>query len=142
MFISYAAHQRNFSINMARKLESKGLKIRIHDRDFLPGIDIAENITNAIHNSSRTVIVITSAFLKSHWCIFELNMARMESIYSRGGENFLILILLEKSVVKDMPRSLLDIIESKSYLEYPDDDSFQSPDAFWANLEDAINDNE
>lgn len=142
VFISYAAHQRNFSINMARKLESKGLKIRIQDRDFLPGIDIAENITNAIHNSSRTVIVITSAFLKSYWCIFELNMARMESIYSRGGENFLILILLEKSVVKDMPRSLLDIIESKSYLEYPDDDSFQSPDAFWANLEDAINDNE
>lgn len=127
---------------MARKLESKGLKIRIHDRDFLPGIDIAENITNAIHNSSRTVIVITSAFLKSHWCIFELNMARMESIYSRRGENFLILILFEKSVVKDMPRSLLDIIESKSYLEYPDGDSFQSPDAFWANLEDAINDNE
>lgn len=142
VFISYAAHQRDFSISMARKLENKGLKVRIHDRDFLPGIDIAENITNAIHNSRRTVVVMTSHFLKSHWCMFELNMARMESIYSRGGENFLLLILLEKNVIKDMPRSLFDIIESKSYLEYPDDDSFQSPDAFWANLEDAINENE
>nr|XP_034301918.1 toll-like receptor 4 [Crassostrea gigas]XP_034301919.1 toll-like receptor 4 [Crassostrea gigas] len=142
VFISYAEPQRKFSVNMARKLENKGLKVRIHDRDFLPGIDIAENITNAIHNSKRTVIVMTSHFLKSHWCMFELNMACMESIYSRGGEKFLLLILLEKSAVKDMPRSLLDIIESKSYLEYPDDDSFQSPDAFWANLEEAINDNE
>ncbi|XP_052674373.1 toll-like receptor 4 [Crassostrea angulata] len=142
VFISYATHQRDFSISMARKLENKGLKVRIHDRDFLPGIDIAENITNAIHNSRRTVVVMTSHFLKSHWCMFELNMARMESIYSRGGENFLLLILLEKNVIKDMPRSLFDIIESKSYLEYPDDDSFQSPDAFWANLEDAINENE
>lgn len=89
---------------------------------------------------------MTSDFLKSQWCMFELNMARMESLYSREGVNCLLLILLEKSVVKEMPRSLLDIIECKSYLEYPDDnddnDSLQSLSVFWRNLEDAVSDTE
>lgn len=131
---------------MAKELENKGFKVRIHDRDFIPGVDIAENITIAIHNSRRIILIMTSDFLKSQWCMFELNMARMESLYSREGVNCLLLILLEKSVVKEMPRSLLDIIESKSYLEYPDDnddnDSLQSLSVFWRNLEDAVSDTE
>nr|XP_034301997.1 toll-like receptor 4 isoform X2 [Crassostrea gigas]XP_034301998.1 toll-like receptor 4 isoform X2 [Crassostrea gigas]XP_034301999.1 toll-like receptor 4 isoform X2 [Crassostrea gigas] len=146
VFISYADKQRGFVVNMAKELENKGFKVRIHDRDFIPGVDIAENITIAIHNSRRIILIMTSDFLKSQWCMFELNMARMESLYSREGVNCLLLILLEKSVVKEMPRSLLDIIECKSYLEYPDDnddnDSLQSLSVFWRNLEDAVSDTE
>ena len=127
---------------MARRLENNGLNICIHDRDFVPGVDIAENITNAIHNSRQIVFVMTSAFLKSYWCMFELNMARMESIYTRGGENIMLLVLLDKYVIKEMPRSLMDIVESKSYLEYPDNDSISSPSVFWENLVDAIQDKE
>uniref|UniRef100_K1QC90 Toll-like receptor 13 n=1 Tax=Magallana gigas TaxID=29159 RepID=K1QC90_MAGGI len=70
---------------MAKELENKGFKVRIHDRDFIPGVDIAENITIAIHNSRRIILIMTSDFLKSQWCMFELNMARMESLYSREG---------------------------------------------------------
>ncbi|XP_078318696.1 toll-like receptor 4 [Crassostrea virginica] len=141
-FISYADSQREFAVNMARRLENNGLNICIHDRDFVPGVDIAENITNAIHNSRQIVFVMTSAFLKSYWCMFELNMARMESIYTRGGENIMLLVLLDKYVIKEMPRSLMDIVESKSYLEYPDNDSISSPSVFWENLVDAIQDKE
>nr|XP_022314032.1 toll-like receptor 4 isoform X1 [Crassostrea virginica] len=139
-FISYADSQRAFVVNMARRLENNGLNICIHDRDFVPGVDIAENITNAIHNSRQIVFVITPAFLKSYWCMFELNMARMESIYTRGGENIMLLVLLDNDVIKEMPRSLLDIVESKSYLEYPDDDSLSCSSVFWENLVDAIQD--
>lgn len=80
VFISYADKQRGFVVNMARELENKGFKVRIHDRDFIPGVDIAENITIAIHNSRRIILVMKSHFLKSQWCMLELNMARMESI--------------------------------------------------------------
>ena len=139
-FISYADSQRTFVVNMARRLENNGLNICIHDRDFVPGVDIAENITNAIHNSRRIVFVMTPAFLKSYWCMFELNMARMESIYTRGGENIMLLVLLDNDVIKEMPRSLLDIVESKSYLEYPNDDSLSCSSVFWENLVDAIQD--
>ncbi|XP_062594743.1 toll-like receptor 4 isoform X2 [Saccostrea cucullata] len=141
-FISYAEQDRGFVFNQIRLMENDELKFCIHDRDFIPGIDIAENITNAIHNSRRIVFVMTSYFLKSYWCMFELNMARMESIYSRGGENILLLVLMENHIVREMPLSLLHVIESQSYLEYPGEDSFGNVDIFWRNLKDAIRDNQ
>ncbi|XP_061197752.1 toll-like receptor 4 isoform X2 [Saccostrea echinata] len=141
-FISYSEHDRRFVFKQFKKMESGGLRFCIHDRDFIPGKDIAENITNAIHNSRRTVCVITSHFLKSYWCMFELNMARMESIYSRGGDNILLLVLLENHIVREMPLSLLHVIESKSYLEYPDEEHFGSIGTFWRNLEHTIKDEE
>ncbi|XP_048757179.2 toll-like receptor 4 [Ostrea edulis] len=141
-FISYAEEDRSFVLNeIQRRMESYELRLCIHDRDFLPGIDIAENITNAIHNSRRIVFVMTSHFLKSHWCMFEFNMARMESIYSRGGENILLLILLEKNVVREMPMSLLHVVENESYLEFPDEGISQCMEVFRKNLKDAIKNN-
>ncbi|XP_061184888.1 toll-like receptor 4 [Saccostrea echinata] len=141
-FISYAEKDRSFVFNQIRLMENGEMKFCIHDRDFIPGIDIAENITNSIHNSRRIVFVMTSHFLKSYWCMFELNMARMESIYSRGGENILLLVLLENHIVREMPMSLLHVIESQSYLEYPDGDNFGNIDIFWRNFKDAIRDNQ
>ncbi|XP_062591751.1 toll-like receptor 4 [Saccostrea cucullata] len=141
-FISYAEQDRGFVYKQMKKMEENGLRFCIHDRDFIPGKDIAENITNTIHNSRRIVCVMTSHFLKSYWCMFELNMARMESIYSRGGENMLLLVLLENHIVGEMPLSLLHVIENKSYLEYPDGGNFRSVEIFWRKLEDTINDKE
>jgi hypothetical protein len=141
-FISYAEEDRRFVLEEIRRIENCDLKLCIHDRDFVPGIDIAENITNAIHNSRRIVFVLTSHFLKSYWCMFEFNMARMESIYSRGGETILLIILLGKNVVREMPMSLLHIIENESYLEFPDEAIPQSLEVFRKKLRDAIKENE
>lgn len=130
-FISYADEDRSVVLSLAKVLEKDyGLKFCLHQRDFIPGTDIAVNITNAIHSSSRTVCCMTSRYIESYWCMFELNMARMEAIYSRNGKNILFLIALEKNTMKQLPFHLMDLIETKSYLEYPNCDderiAFQS----------------
>lgn len=128
-FVSYAEKDRRFVIKLVKQLEKEhNLKLCIHHRDFIPGTGIAENITNAIHNSRRTVTIMTSHFLDSYWCMFELNMARMEAIYSRNGENILILVVLEKLAIANLPFSFIDLIESNSYQEFPEngDDSEES----------------
>ncbi|XP_048749353.2 toll-like receptor 4 [Ostrea edulis] len=118
-FVSYADKDRRFVIDLVKRLEKEyKIKLCIHHRDFIPGTAIADNITNAIHYSRRTVCVITSHFIESYWCMFELNMARMEAIYSRNGENVLFLLVLEKGAIKKLPRSFMDLIESKSYLDF------------------------
>jgi hypothetical protein len=137
-FISYAEEDRSFVLEEIIRIENCDMKLCIHDRDFVPGIDIAENITNAIHNSRRIVFIMTSHFLKSYWCMFEFNMARMESIYSRGGEHILLLILIEKNIVHEMPMSLLYVIKNESYLEFPDEGNPNCLEVFRRNLIDAI----
>ncbi|XP_061179461.1 toll-like receptor 4 [Saccostrea echinata] len=119
-FISYAENNRTEVINLVKILEEDfDLNLCIHHRDFIPGTDIADYITNAIHSSRRTVCIMTSHFLNSYWCMFELKMAQMEAIYSRNGKNILILVALEKSSMQKLPLHLMDLIESQSFLEYP-----------------------
>jgi hypothetical protein len=38
-------------------------------------------LTSAVHNSRKTVVVMSQNYRQSYWCMFEYNMARMESIY-------------------------------------------------------------
>ncbi|XP_061165526.1 toll-like receptor 4 [Saccostrea echinata] len=138
-FVSYADKDRIFVIDLVKRLEVEfNLRLCIHHRDFIPGTGIADNITNAIHHSRKTVCVISSQFLQSYWCMFELNMARMEAIYSRNGENVLLLVALEKDAMKKLPFSFMDLIESKSYIEFPEGGDKDEVTAFRSKLGDTI----
>ena len=134
-FVSYADEDKRFVIELVKFLEKEhNLKLCIHHRDFIPGTRIADNITNAIHYSRRTVCIMTSTFLESYWCMFELNMARMEAIYSREGENVLFLVVLEKNAMAKLPFSLIDLVESRSYLEFPENEDADESSAFRSKL--------
>lgn len=134
-FMSYAEKDRRFVIELVKRLEEDhNLKLCIHHRDFMPGTGVADNITNAIHNSRQTVTIMTSHFLDSYWCMFELNMARMEEIYSRNGENVIFLVVLEKLAIAKIPFSFMDLIENRSYLEYPENDDNDEVSAFRSKL--------
>ncbi|XP_060077065.1 toll-like receptor 4 [Ylistrum balloti] len=137
-FVSYSDSDRSFVIQeILENLETqRGLRLCLHQRDFLPGNEIAVNITNAINNSRKTVAIITNSYLDSYWCMFEFNMARMESVYTRAEENVLFLILHEKISRRQIPMDVLDVIDSDSYIEYPDDE--EGNVVFWNKLEEAI----
>ncbi|KAK3104074.1 hypothetical protein FSP39_024221 [Pinctada imbricata] len=133
-FISYADEDRSFAFHeMLKNVEEAGnLRICCHNRDFIPGVDIAENITRAIHSSRRTICVMSPNYLNSYWCRFELNMARMESIYSRKGEEILFLVLYKGIEQCEIPTVVIDLIDKKSYIEFPDDP--QGNVVFWNNI--------
>ena len=136
-FISYAEEDREFAVHkMIENIEKNGIRLCFHSRDFTPGFDIAENITNAINNSRKTVCVLSPAFLASYWCMYELNIARMESIYSRKGENTLFLIVFGNIKACDLPLVIMDLVDKKSYIEYPDDP--QGNVVFWRKVREVI----
>jgi len=83
-FISYSDDNIRFiQDKVIPELQGKQLRLCVHQRDFLPGLPISDNIIDAIQTSRRTVILLCNSFLKKKWCIYEFNMARMESIYKR-----------------------------------------------------------
>ncbi|CAC5389627.1 unnamed protein product [Mytilus coruscus] len=137
-FISYCDDDRAFVLNdCIANLENEGnYKLCVHQRDFLPGQEITVNITNAIHDSRKTVCIITRKFFESYYCMFEFNMARMENIYSRDGRNIIFLVFLEQIQPKEMPLMMLELIEKQSYIEYPNDE--EGNIVFWGKIKEAI----
>ncbi|XP_062607528.1 toll-like receptor 4, partial [Saccostrea cucullata] len=125
-FVSYADEDRSFVLRMIKELEEEeGIKLCIHQRDFVPGFDIAENIITAVNKSRKTIILISPNFIKSSWCMYELHIAKMEEIYSRNDENVIFLILYETLPLKDIPLTLMDLINQKTYIEFPNGDHDQ-----------------
>jgi len=139
-FVSYANEDRVFVERLADTLEHQfQSKLIMHEKDFIAGKPVAENITEAVHKSRKTVIVLSSSFLKSYWCMFEFQMARMESIYSRDGEEVLFILMLERLRPRSIPLMIMDVIESDSYIEYPRESD--NEELFWIRLHQAISAN-
>ncbi|CAC5376996.1 unnamed protein product [Mytilus coruscus] len=107
-FISYSDHEKDFIPHLEKE---ENFKLCLHQRDFVPGEEIAAIITNAVHESKKIICIKTRSFLDSYYCIFEFNMARMESIYSRGEQNILFLVFYDQILLRELPLVMLEIIK-------------------------------
>ncbi|OWF51973.1 uncharacterized protein LOC110448369 [Mizuhopecten yessoensis] len=77
-YIVYKTNSKDSEIafDIASNLESQyGLKCCVHDRDFLPGLAIVDNIDLFLKKSFKIVILLSEASLGSLWVEHELNVA-------------------------------------------------------------------
>ncbi|XP_046349958.2 toll-like receptor 4 [Haliotis rufescens] len=133
-FISYANEDLVFVDTLINNLEGQGKRLVVHHRDFRPGEPIGANIVNAIQTSRHTVLILSGSFLESNWCRYEFEMARMEAVYD--SRSVLVVVKIEDVSSAAVPRELLYLMRSDSYLEYPDDPEDQA--IFWVNLGEAV----
>ena len=116
---------------------NRGLKLHIRDRDN--PVDerfVSDNIMDAIESTRKTLIIMSKAYLKHRWCIFEMNMAGIKAL--KTDKDMLCVLLLEEVPHKDLPLKIMKIIKDQEYIEYPGDDNLQ--DCFWDRLKDALTD--
>ncbi|CAL1548153.1 unnamed protein product [Lymnaea stagnalis] len=136
VFISYASQDEAFVINeVMKELSARGLKLHVHGRDFAVGEYIASNIITAIHESRRTLVVLTRRLLASKWCTYELQMANMESVHT--GRQVLVFLLKEAIPSRDLGTDLLYHIRNNTYILYPQADGVTDArliGAFWDKL--------
>ncbi|VDI39822.1 Hypothetical predicted protein [Mytilus galloprovincialis] len=134
-FVSYADEGQTFvhKILLHQLEKVGGIQLCLHKRNFLPGNDIATNITFAIQNSQQTIVIMSPDYLASYWCMFENNMARMESIYERDCENIPFLVLYKQIPACDLP---LELFHCQCYIEYPNAE--YGDVIFWEQLKKAI----
>ncbi len=69
--------------------------------------------------------------------MYELNMARMESLHSREGRSVVLIVMLEAVDTSRLPLEVMDLVQNQSYLEYPNDPD-QGDIVFLGRLRDAI----
>ena len=110
------------------------LKLCIHERDFMPGGVIEENIIDAIESSRKTILVLSKGFLMSYWCDFEYHMARMRCL--ERGDDTIIVIILEELPVRYISKPLFAWLKRSTYLEWPEN-SLEIPH-FWEKLKESI----
>nr|QIX11780.1 toll-like receptor 1 type 2 [Coturnix coturnix] len=139
-FISYSEHDSLWVKNeLIPNLEKGEGSIRLcqHERNFIPGKSIVENIINCIEKSYKSIFVLSPNFVQSEWCHYELYFAH----HKLFSENFnsLILILLEPIppyVIPARYHKLKALMAKRTYLEWPKERSKRA--LFWANLRAAI----
>ncbi|NXY44345.1 TLR1 protein, partial [Ceuthmochares aereus] len=108
-----------------------------HERNFVPGKSIVENIINCIEKSYKSIFVLSPNFVQSEWCHYELYFAH-HKLFSENS-NSLILILLEPIPPYIIParyHKLKALMAKRTYLEWPKERSKRA--LFWANLRAAI----
>ena len=115
-------------------ISSKHMRLCIHKRDFEPGKWIQENIITAIEHSKMVLVVISKNFLNSNWCLFELEMAQMQSM--ERGSNIVIPILMENVSFEEMPASLRMIVRKHTYIEWKEETG--DHEEFWERLADVL----
>ncbi|KAK7482591.1 hypothetical protein BaRGS_00026192 [Batillaria attramentaria] len=135
-FVSFAGEDMEFVDGELKEEleEGRGLKLCIHERDFVPGQYIASNIVDSVQRSRRTLVVLTRALLASDWCHYELQMALMEA--AETGRDVLLFLLYEHVPSHELPREVLFNIQAASYIEFPHTESDR--DLFWDRLADAL----
>uniref|UniRef100_A0A8C5U3T1 TIR domain-containing protein n=1 Tax=Malurus cyaneus samueli TaxID=2593467 RepID=A0A8C5U3T1_9PASS len=140
-FISYSERDsvwvKNELIPNLEKGESC-IQLCQHERNFIPGKSIVENIINCIEKSYKSIFVLSPNFVQSEWCHYELYFAH-HKLFSETS-NSLILILLEPIppyVIPARYHKLKALMAKRTYLEWPKERSKRA--LFWANLRAAIN---
>ncbi|XP_064509092.1 toll-like receptor 6 [Pseudopipra pipra] len=140
-FISYSEHDALWVKNELIPNLEKGegcIQLCQHERNFVPGKSIVENIINCIEKSYKSIFVLSPNFVQSEWCHYELYFAH-HKLFSENS-NSLILILLEPIppyVIPARYHKLKALMAKRTYLEWPKERSKHA--LFWANLRAAIN---
>uniref|UniRef100_A0A2C9LZH5 TIR domain-containing protein n=1 Tax=Biomphalaria glabrata TaxID=6526 RepID=A0A2C9LZH5_BIOGL len=138
-FVSYASADldRQFVIQtLVPRLEGRMcFTLCIHQRNFVPGLYITDNITESVKKSRRTLLIISPAYISSGWCKFEYQMALQEMLTEK--HRILLIILGDVSHLADeTDETLSAILKSVTWLEYPGKDaSEQETERFWKRLE-------
>ncbi|XP_035428361.1 toll-like receptor 2 [Cygnus atratus] len=135
-FISYSRADAEWvRRELLRRLESAEPPYRlcIHERDFMPGRWIIDNIVENIENSAKVIFVLSRSFIDSEWCNYELYFAHQRAVGL--GYQDVILVVKEPIDARGLPRRfarLRKMLGSKTYLEWPHEPSRQP--FFWMQL--------
>ena len=118
-FFAFSREDRDWVVGLIDELESPpyGFKCCYHDRDFIPGVPVLQNIDNSVQESLKTVVVLSPEYIKSAWCSYETQVVMDYDIETRQG--ILIPIMLRQCQIPEY-------IGRLSYIDVSKNDHFMN----------------
>ncbi|XP_061181210.1 toll-like receptor 4 [Saccostrea echinata] len=137
VFLSFADEDRVFVDKVVEQLEKNAdiqFNVCVHYRDFTPGKSISKNIVSAVHTSKKTIVFMSRAYLKSHWCNYELRMAVTEE--SHMNRKVIIMTVLEEIPKAELSLEVLHYYKKNSYIAKPNNEHEMK--LFWKTLKGVV----
>ncbi|XP_076464004.1 toll-like receptor 2 type-1 [Babylonia areolata] len=136
VFVSYASEDLLWvRQQLMPKLENElGLRLCIHERDFLLGKNIVDNIVESVDSSKKILMVFSADFVRSQWCQFELNMCLSHVM---DHDDALIVVCVDDVISRQMTSAMMAVLKTTTYIQWQvQDDAVAS---FWGRLHLALN---
>uniref|UniRef100_A0A2H1WD12 SFRICE_021803 n=1 Tax=Spodoptera frugiperda TaxID=7108 RepID=A0A2H1WD12_SPOFR len=132
VFVSYCNEDRGWVLDhLLPHMETEcSISACLHERDFLVGLSILENIVSCMDRSRSIMLILSQRFLLSQWCQFEMHLAQHRLLETRRED--LTLILLEDIPRRLRPNTLHYLMLTKTYIVWPKDEA-ERP-IFWKRL--------
>ena len=92
-FVSYSHEDYAWVVQELRPYledQDPAFRLCLHDRDFMAGAAVADNICCAVKTSRRMILVLSKAFLRSHWCHLEFRQAHYKASEISSGNGDVI----------------------------------------------------
>lgn len=96
-------------------------RLCLHYRDFRPGVPVITNIIKeGFHSSRKVIAVVSTHFMESRWCNFELEVAQSwQLLDSKAGLIFVVLDGVDRAVLRQK-LGLFRYLRRNTYLVWKD----------------------
>lgn len=125
-FISYSSEDRDVTLAIVEELEQKppNYHFCIHERNWLAGSYITNNILRSVQDSRKTLVILSKKFLESEWFQLEFQAAFHQTLKDKKDRIILIVKgdLPDKSLLHEDVRYVLS---TKTYLEWGEEWFFE-----------------
>ncbi|XP_004536485.1 protein toll-like [Ceratitis capitata] len=121
-FISYSHKDESFVVQeLLPGLEQGDIAFRVctHERNWLAGAYIPEQIIESVEQSCRTIIVLSQHFIESPWARMEFRTAH-QSALNEGRARIIIIMLGEVTHMEGLDTELQAYLKMNTYLKWND----------------------
>jgi hypothetical protein len=118
VFLSYASEDLPWvRSHLMSELEHRlGLKLCIHQRDFIVGNNIVDNIVDCVQSSKKIIMVFSRHYVRSQWCQFELNYCLNHVM---DYDDALIVLCVDDVASRKMTPAMMALLKTTTYIQWP-----------------------
>ena len=120
-FLSFSGNDFDWVVNtLQERLENHDppYKLCFHHRDFPVGETIVENTFKSVDQSKRMLVVLSSSYAKSDWCLMEFREAHRKVLEDRT--KYLIVIMFDDVDTAELDEVFKLYLRSNTYLSVSD----------------------
>ena len=120
-FLSFSGDDFDWVVNtLQERLENHDppYKLCLHHRDFPIGEPIVENIFKSVDQSKRMLVVLSSSYAKSDWCLMEFREAHRKVLQDRM--KYLIVIMFDDVDTTELDEEFKLYLRTNTYLSLSD----------------------
>jgi hypothetical protein len=117
IFVSYDSEDSDW---VRRRLmpeleEGLGLRLCIHERDFILGENIVDNISRCVEGSKKMLMVFSRDFVQSQWCQFELTYCLRHVM---DYDDNLLIVCVDDVVSTEMTTAMMAVLNTTTYIQW------------------------